>query len=101
MGYKFYETAFHIVHESRDGLGTKGAGLELIHVGVVEVAKVVRSGGLGQVVHKGINGTARGVHVAAEDGAQSVEAALAGAGAPDNALDLAVVLRRRPQLQRL
>ena len=84
--------AFHIVHESRDGLGTKGAGLELIHVGVVEVAKVVRSGGLGQVVHKGIDGTARGVHVAAEDGAQSVEAALAGAGAPDNALDLAVVL---------
>ena len=84
--------AFHIIHESRDGVSTKGAGLELIHVGVVEVAKVVGSGGLGQVVHKGINGTAGGVHIAAEDGAQSIEAALAGAGAPDNALDLAVIL---------
>ena len=84
--------AFHIVHESRDGVGAKGVGLELIHVGVGEVAKVVRSGGLGQVVHKGIDGTAGGVHITAEDGAQCVEAALTGACAPDNALDLAVIL---------
>ena len=84
--------ALNIVDKGGDGISTKGIGLELIHVGVGEVAKVVRGGGLGQVVHKGIDGTAGGVHIAAEDGAQCVEAALTGACAPDNALDLAVIL---------
>ena len=84
--------ALNIVDKGGNDLCTKGIGLELIHVGVGKVAKVVRGGGLGQIIHKGINGAAGGVHIAAEDGAQSVEAALTGACAPDNALDLAVIL---------
>ena len=84
--------ALNIVDKGGNDLCTKGIGLELVHVGVVEVAKVVCGGGLGQVVHKGIDGAAGGVHIAAEDGAQSVETALTGACAPDNALDLAVIL---------
>ena len=84
--------ALNIVDKGGDGISTKGIGLELIHVGVGEVAKVVRGGGLGQVVHEGIDGATGGVHIAAEDGAQCVEAALTGACAPDNALDLAVIL---------
>ena len=83
---------FNVVDKSGGNLGTKGICLELVHVVIQHVAEVVPGRGGGQVIHKGINGAAGGVHIAAQHGAQGVEAALAGACAPDHALDLAVIL---------
>ena len=81
----------NIVDECGRSLRTKGRCLVLIHIGVDKVAKVVPGGSLSQIRHKGIDGAAGGIHIAVEDRAQSVEAALTGACAPDHALDLAVI----------
>ena len=83
---------FNVVDKSGGNLGAKGICLELVHVVIQHVAEVVPGRGGGQVIHKGINGAAGGVHIAAQHRAQCIKAALAGACAPNHALDLAVVL---------
>ena len=58
----------------------------------MEEADVVVAGGGGQVIDEGIGRLGRGVGGAGDDVAQAVEAGLAGAGAPQHALDLGVVI---------
>ena len=84
----------HIVDEGGGvGLGTTGVHAVNGHIqqiGVVDLGSVVPPGCLGHVIQEGVGSVAGGVDLAAEDLAQSVEAHVAGAGAPDCGLDLLI-----------
>ena len=88
--------AFHIVDEGRGGafrIKEAGIGIQLLGVGVLEVAEVVPPGRILQVGNIGIHGTAGGVDLAGNDLAEALKAGLAGAGAEQDALDLGVILQ--------
>ena len=88
--------AFHVVDEGRGGafrIKEGGIGIQLLGVGVLEVAEVVPPGRILQVGNIGIHGTAGGVDLAGNDLAEALKAGLAGAGAEQDALDLGVILQ--------
>ena len=90
--------ALNIVDEVRGNLlwiTAKQAGSGVtngIRIGVGESADVVEVRCSGQVVDESVGRVAGGVDLTGNNLAQGVEAGLAGAGAPDNALDLGVLI---------
>ena len=90
--------ALNIVDEVRGNLlwiTAKRAGSGVtkgIRIGVSKVADVVEGRSCGQVIDESVGRVAGGVDLTGNNLAQSVEAGLAGAGAPDNALDLGVLI---------
>ena len=88
--------AFHVVDEGRSGaFRVKEACIrvQILGVGVLEVAKVVPPRSSGQIRNIGICGTARGVDLAGNNLAEALKAGLTGAGAEQNALDLRIILQ--------
>ena len=90
--------ALNIVDEVRGNqrcITAKQAGSGVtngIRIGVSKVADVVEVRCSGQVVDESVGRVAGGVDLTGNNLAQGVEAGLAGAGAPDNALDLGVLI---------
>ena len=90
--------ALNIVDEVRGNqrcITAKQAGSGVtngIRIGVGESADVVEVRCSGQVVDESVGRVAGGVDLTGNNLAQGVEAGLAGAGAPDNALDLGVLI---------
>ena len=90
--------ALHVVDEKGSPAGSRSLLIlhkKLVHVFILEeVAGVPHAGGVGQVVQEGVHRPAGGIHRAGEDIAQGIETGLAGAGAPQHAPDLGIVLHK-------
>ena len=88
--------ALYIVYEGHiafiSGIGGGDLVLQIIHVGVGEISKVVPGRSSRQILYEGIRRLAGRIHGTVHDLTQSGETGVAGAGSQDHGADLGILI---------